>query len=100
MPSFIYSPLAEQDLAEIWTYIQPHNEDAADRMLRLIDKTCELISEYPKIGRDRDNIIQGMFSFPVGNYLIFYRAALDGVEIARIVDGRRDVPEIFRDATS
>jgi len=100
MPSFVYSPLAEKDLSEIWKYIQPLNEKAADSLLRLIDKTCCLIAEYPKIGQDRDNLIRGLFSFPVGNYLIFYRVVTDGIEVARVLDGRRDVPVIFRDIAS
>ena len=100
MPSFVYSPLAESDLVEIWGYIRPHNEDAADNLLRLIDKTCGLIAEHPKIGRDRGNLLRGLFSFSVGNYLIFYRIASDSIEVARVLDGRRDVPAIFRDIAS
>jgi len=100
MPNFVFSPLAENDLAEIWRYIQPDNEEAADNLLRMIDKVCGLVAEYPKLGRDRDNLIRGLFSFPVGNYLIFYRVVSDGIEVARVVDGRRDVAAIFKDIAS
>jgi toxin ParE1/3/4 len=95
MPDIIRAPLAEQDLADIWLTIQPHNIDAANNLLRLIDKTCALLADYPKIGRDRGNILPGLFSFPVGNYLIFYRIAPGGIEIARVLHGARDIPSVF-----
>jgi plasmid stabilization system protein ParE len=31
----------------------------------------------------------------VGNFLIFYRAAADGIEIVRVLDGRRDIQRAF-----
>jgi toxin ParE1/3/4 len=30
-------------------------------------------------------------SFPVGNYVIFYVALSDGVEVVRVMSGRQDI---------
>ncbi len=95
MPNVTKSPLAEHDLVGIWLGIMPDNIDAADNLLRLIDNTCNLLASYPKIGRARNNLGYGLFSFPVGKYLIFYRINSSGIEIARVLHGARDLPHIF-----
>jgi toxin ParE1/3/4 len=33
--------------------------------------------------------------FRIGNYLIFYRPEADGVQVIRILHGRRDIPKLF-----
>ncbi|AUB37002.1 Plasmid stabilization system protein ParE [Nostoc flagelliforme CCNUN1] len=38
-----------------------------------------------------------MRSFPVKNYLIFYRTIDEGIEIARILHGSQDIETIFQD---
>ncbi|MCL1475991.1 type II toxin-antitoxin system RelE/ParE family toxin [Argonema antarcticum A004/B2] len=32
---------------------------------------------------------------PLNGYVIFYRALDDGIEILRVVSGRRDMPSLF-----
>ena len=73
MANFTRTAAAERDLSEIWDYIAEDNESAADRTLREIDARCHLLGQHPKMGRDRSDIGPGIRSFPVGNYLIFYR---------------------------
>lgn len=53
------------------------------------------LADYPGKGRDRGSILPGLFSFPVGNYLIFYRIVPAGVEVARVLHGARDLPSLF-----
>ena len=50
----------------------------------------------PLQGRVRDDLGPRLRSIAVGNYLIIYRPTAQGVEIARVVDGRRDVPALFK----
>jgi toxin ParE1/3/4 len=85
------SPLSEQDLDEIWSYVA---EDAslttADRLIDDIVHRFELLAEQPGIGRIRPEFGIGMRSFPVENYVVYYRREGDDVLIARILHGRRD----------
>ena len=91
MAHFTRTAAAERDLSEIWDYIAEDNETAADKTLREIDARCHMLGEHPKMGRDRSDIVPGVHSSPVGNYLIFYRETSHGVEIIRVLHGARNL---------
>jgi toxin ParE1/3/4 len=96
MPGIRRSKLAEQDYRNIWHYIAADNSDAADRLLRRIDTKLELYAANPRMGTARDNLAPGLRSFPVGNYLAFYRPVTDGIELVRVLHGARNLEELFR----
>jgi plasmid stabilization system protein ParE len=66
------SPFAQIDLDEIFAYLAEKNYDAAIKFFEALGKTFRLLSENPKLGRQRDNYPVGMRSFPHKNYIIFY----------------------------
>jgi toxin ParE1/3/4 len=47
------------------------------------------------MGRRREELLPGLRSFPIGNYVVFYREIKDGVDIIRILRGSRDIEAIF-----
>jgi toxin ParE1/3/4 len=47
------------------------------------------------MGMARDDIGPGVRHFPVGRYLILYRALNDGVEIVRYVHGMRRLQDLL-----
>ncbi len=49
------------------------------------------------MGPARPDLAAGLRYFIVGNYLVLYREAPDGVEIVRVVHGARHLPNLFRD---
>ena len=49
----------------------------------------------PKWGRLREELAPRIRSFPVGRYVIFYRAGREGIEVARVLHGSRDIPMLF-----
>jgi toxin ParE1/3/4 len=89
------SRLAEQDLLEIWNYIARDNPDAADRFVDLLVQKCEFLADSPEIGRRREELSPRLRSFPVGRYIIFYRIAEKGIEVARILSAYRDLGQFF-----
>ena len=91
MPQVLLTGQARLDLVEIGLYIARSSPQAADRWLALIDQKCQNIAHAPSIGRKRDNLAPRLRSFPVGDYLIFYRPAKSGIEVIRILHGARDV---------
>src|SRR5579862_7560689 len=95
MPLVRRSALAEQDYRDIWRYIAADNPDAADRLLRLFDAKLDLYANNPGMGTAREALAPGLRSFPVGNYLVFYRIAQDGVELVRVLHGARDLKALF-----
>ena len=84
------SPLAEQDLDEIWSYVaEDASPTTADRLIDAIIDRFDLMAEQPRMGRARPEFGPGVRSFAVENYVIYYRHDGD-VLIARILHGRRD----------
>jgi len=49
----------------------------------------------PNMGTQREELSPGLRSFPLRNYIIFYRPMEKGVEIARVLHGARDLPKLF-----
>jgi toxin ParE1/3/4 len=95
MSSYRNSSDANSDIEAIVLYIFDHNPLAADRFLDSLEKTCELLAEHPLIGRQRPEFGEDLRSFPLGNYLIFYVPRTDGIDIARVLYGGRDLPPAF-----
>ena len=70
---------------------------SADRLLRQIAKVVTTINEFPPAGRSRDDIRVGLRSLSAGSQVVFYRLNSDRPEIVRVLEGRRDIDEIFAD---
>lgn len=95
MPRLLKSPQAEIDLDNIWFYIAQDSPKNADRFLDLIQEKCGLIADFPSLGESCAELVDGLRSFPVGNYLIFYFPLEDGADIVRVMHGSRDVNALF-----
>ena len=94
-PKIIRTRLADQDLTEIWHYIALGSPGRADRFLDTISQKIERISRSPRIGHARDELTPGLRSFPVGEYLIFYRIQRGRIEVIRVLSGYRDLDELL-----
>lgn len=91
MATIIKRPGAERDLHKIWDYIALDNPAAATKLIQTIDAKFSLLAASPLMGRSRDEVTQGLHSFAVGNYVIFYRPLKDGIEVIRVLHGAQDV---------
>ena len=92
--------LSEQsllDLDDLWLYIASDNVTAADRFIDELVGKFQALATQPGIGRTRDELGESLRSFPVGNYVIFYRAMQDGIEVVRVLSGFLDIPNVFAD---
>lgn len=95
MGRIVRSAAAERDLIENWAYIAEDNLEAADRLLDKINDTLQTLAEQPEMGRERPVLGPDLRSFPTEPFVVFYREAADGIEIVRVLHGRRDVEEQF-----
>jgi toxin ParE1/3/4 len=86
---------AAADLRDIWGYIHDQNPDAATRLVALLDEHCKFLADNPMAGQARPEIRPDLRYFPVRTYLIFYRPIAGGVEIVRVVHGRRNLHALF-----
>ena len=91
MPRVLRKPLARADLLDIWNYVADDSPAKADRLLDSINKHCQTLARFPKMGRARGELGPSIRSFPVGNYVIFYREVSRGIEIIRVLHGARDI---------
>ena len=84
-------PQAEIDVATIWDFIAEDSVRAADALIKRIEKAFDMLAETPLAGRVRDELMPNLRSFPVGNYVIFYLPVSTGIEVVRVMHGRRDI---------
>lgn len=89
-------PLAEADLDEIWDYIAEDSPERASNFLRKLYAKMQILAASPNIGRRRDELVPGLRSFPYGNYVIFYLPTENGIEVVRVLQGSRDIVQVFQ----
>lgn len=95
MSQYRITDRALADLDEIWLYIAQDNVTAADELSADFISKFRLLGKFPEIGPARDELMPNIRSFPVDDYLIFYRRFENGVEIIRIIHGAQDLASIF-----
>ena len=96
MSVYRFSADAHRDVTGIVSLLFELNPVAARNFLNALESTCELLAVHSGIGRPRPELGEGVRSMPIGNYLVFYTPALDGIDIARVIYGGRDLPAVFR----
>jgi toxin ParE1/3/4 len=70
------------------------------RFIDLLVRRFEMLSGNPYLGRSRDELRVGYRSFPVGQYIAFYRivTAIETepcVEIMHVIQGKRDIDALI-----
>jgi len=94
----LWSPEAVNDIEEVWDfYAGAGGARTADEVVRRIGRIVTMLEEQPMAGRSRDEIRLGLRSMAASPHVIFYRVAGMRAEIVRVLDGRRDIDEIFAD---
>ncbi len=92
------APQADSDLDSIWYYVASRSGSIAiaDRLIDSLTDRFFLLANHPNLGRMRDeDLSSGVRSFPVGQYVIFYRIEADDVLILRVLRGSRNIEMMF-----
>jgi toxin ParE1/3/4 len=90
---------ARADLSQIWSYYaNAAGRHTADKIVREIGKVCRLLEDHAFAGRARDEVRPGLRSIAARPYVVFYRVRDDVAEVIRVLDGRRDLDEIFAES--
>jgi plasmid stabilization system protein ParE len=90
---YILGKAVEFDLDEIWEYIAADNIDAADRWIGKLFDAFEALGQTPGMGHRREDLtVYPVLFWPVGAYLIIYRAEHRPIEIVAVTQGSRDIP--------
>src|SRR5450755_4969631 len=94
-----YLEQARADLIQIKRYIarESGSNDIAIRYMEKLRQECRKLAELPgTMGRARPELAEGIRSIPYSNYVIFFRYSGSYVEIVSIIEGHRDIEELFR----
>jgi toxin ParE1/3/4 len=101
MNTVVKREAAIRDLEEIFVYLGGSDVDTALDFLFAAEQTFELLAKMPRLGSQRrfqSTRISNMRQFPVdgyGVYLIFYEPIANGIEVVRVLHGKRDIEAIF-----
>ncbi len=93
--SYRLLPEAISDIESIVLTIAADNSVAAQRWYDRLVKTFETLGAMPEMGAPRFDVRPNMRLFPIGNYLILYRAIEDSAQIVRVVHGAREWQDLF-----
>jgi toxin ParE1/3/4 len=87
---------AKFDLAHIIAFLEPESPAAARKLSDQLEAAILRLSDFPRMGRKRDDLTSGARSVIVSNYLIVYRVETDAIFVLRVLDGRMDLATEFR----
>lgn len=96
MAQFTFSPAARRDIIDIWKYIAEDSADQAHHWRVRLHELLALIATQPRIGVESDAIQPGTRKFPFGSYMIYYRITRRGIQIVRVIHGKRDQRRAFK----
>jgi len=91
MARVVFTKKAREDLIDIWLHIADDDPVAADWVLDRLDEAADHLADHPAMGAARDDIRPGLRYLVSGSYLLLYQTTDTGVEIVRVVHGRRDL---------
>lgn len=95
MPSYELSRQARSDIDEILIFIAADNIDAAISFNARLENLFSMLGNTPKAGRERPELNEGLRSFPIGSYMVFYRIWAGKVSITRVLHSARDLDEML-----
>ncbi|HEY9865094.1 MAG TPA: type II toxin-antitoxin system RelE/ParE family toxin [Candidatus Obscuribacterales bacterium] len=97
MGNYFFSELAVKDINEICEFIGKTNVKAASKLFDAIRQKCKLVSDFPNMGKDYSLIGSDLRGFIIDDYIVFYYPRKDGIDVVRIVYGKRDLKALFEE---
>ena len=89
-----FTSLARSDLKEIRDFIAQDKPKTASRYMAVLKQKCDLLANFPELGVYREEYC-GLYKFSVDEYLIFYKPSKAGINVIRILHGKRDIELIL-----
>jgi toxin ParE1/3/4 len=97
MSRYLINVLASRDLDDIAEYFVETNVEAGERFFQKFNQKCQQLVIFPSSGKSYAEIRTDLRGVSLDGYIIFYRILEDGIEILRVVSGRRNLPALFTD---
>jgi toxin ParE1/3/4 len=87
---------AIEDLTQICDYLQQHNPVAAKRLIKTFRAKFNLLTMFPHLGRERNDILLNLRCLVVLDYLIFYQPSDQTIEILFVRHSAQDQSSLFK----
>jgi toxin ParE1/3/4 len=89
---------AERDLISIGRYTEAHwGKTKRKDYLQSFNKCIGMLAKNPRIGSSREDICAGLYAWPHGSHLVFYRFDDETIKIGRILHARMDIAARLHD---
>ncbi|QDL07944.1 type II toxin-antitoxin system RelE/ParE family toxin [Brasilonema octagenarum UFV-E1] len=95
MSNYSFSDEAVKDLNSICEYIAQNNPKAASKLFDAIRQKCKLVSGFPNMGKSYERLSPNLRGFSIEDYIVLYYPREDGIDIARVISGYRDLESMF-----
>jgi len=96
MKNYRLSKASQDDLKQIKSYsYATWGIKRTQKYLTTIENTLETLVISPDLGKNRDELIAGLFSFKINKHIIFYRCNDKELEVVRILHARMNIPDHF-----
>jgi toxin ParE1/3/4 len=92
---YSFTDNAIRDLDNICDLIAIDNPDAASKLFDDIREQCVRVARFPFSGKKYEQIKPNLRGFIVKSYIIFYAVEGENILIIRVVNGYRDLADIF-----
>ena len=102
MTAYALTPLAEEDVFEIWSFIANDNEEIADRVEQAIYDACAFVADAPMRGHSRSDLTNRSLRFwtltryPNPNYTVVYRPETLPLQVVAVLHGKRNLRRILK----
>ncbi|WP_034886434.1 type II toxin-antitoxin system RelE/ParE family toxin [Gillisia sp. JM1] len=97
MDHYILSRKTHEDIDEIYDFgIYEFGKNKALDYLIELRTYFQFILDNPRIGKHRNEIKEGLYSFPYASHIIFYRAFNTHIRIVRVLHGSRDLKKFLK----
>jgi len=89
--NLVLSPRSLDDLKGIYQYgVLNRGSAQASDYLDTLKASFWKLTEQPKMGVEREELLPNMRSFPVEHHVVFYRLQPEHIEIVRVLHARQD----------
>lgn len=96
MLRLLLTPVAQQDLDEIWDYIARDSLIAADKIIDQLRQRFVLLTENPLLGELQPHLADGTYRrFAYRSYVIYYRPQKEELVLIRVLHGSRDEQQLI-----
>ena len=94
--TYILSQKADTDIDTIFDYTEnKFGFNQAVSYVGNLDIIFKQLIKHPNLGKERNEIKNGILSLSVGEHIVFYSIYKNCIRIVRVLHGRSDIPSQF-----